>query len=433
MEKSLTLSELAECIGEGLQKNLQPHYWIIAEISEIQEKRNNHCYLELIEKQEDEDFPTAKMRAVIWANTFRMIDPYFESETGSRLAAGMKIMVLVTVTFHAVYGLSLQITDINPSYTIGEDELRRQKIIKQLEDDGVINLNKELDLPRVIQHIAVISSVQAAGYQDFMQQLEGNRMGIQYATTLFPAAMQGGDVESSIVAQLEEIANREDDFDCAVIIRGGGAKADLRWFDNYTIATHIANFPLPIITGIGHDKDFSIADLVAHTSLKTPTAVAEFINETNEIFVEDLTTFQDTVISLFKNEIINQQTILDSFSRSVRNGLSICLLETENKLKLFQQQIQYLTNQAILEKRTILERKKETLKETNKWMLLKYKNALDLTESRITSFDPQTILKQGYTITTDVNGHRITSTKQLAKKDLIQTHFSDGTITSTVN
>ncbi len=411
MDEGISLSELSALIEQGLKQTLHPHYWVVGEISEIQANRNGHCYLELIEKPEDEQNPTAKMRAVVWANVYRMLAPYFESETGSPLSVGMKILVQVSVNFHSLYGLSLQITDINPTYTIGEDELRRQKIIRQLEEEGIIDLNKEIPLPSVIQRIAVISSATAAGYQDFTQQLQFNLHGIAFHTELFPAAMQGVDVESTIIAQLDEIFKRESEFDAVVIIRGGGARTDLRWFDNYNIAANVAQFPLPVITGIGHDKDQSITDLVAHTSLKTPTAVAEFIINTCSEFIEQLNELQDRLQTTLSDEIRAQHDLLNNYISALSHRMQLVTMQSNNKLLHIRQ----------------------TLQHSAKTILLKAANDIQLAETRIIAKEPKTILKQGYTLTTSADGTIVRSSKQLKANDKITTHFADGTISSTVN
>lgn len=411
MDDGISLSELSAIIEQGLKQTLSPHYWVVGEISEIQDNRNGHCYLELIEKPDDEQNPTAKMRAVVWANVYRMLSPYFESETGSRLSVGMKILVQVSVNFHPLYGFSLQISDINPTYTIGEEEQRRQKIIRQLEDEGIIDLNKEIPLPSVIQRIAVISSETAAGYQDFMQQLQYNLHGIAFHTELFPAAMQGVEVEKTVIAQLDEIFKRERDFDAVVIIRGGGARTDLRWFDSYEIAANVAQFPLPVITGIGHDKDQSITDLVAHTSLKTPTAVAEFIVDTCSGFIDNLNDMQDTIFALFSEEIRRQNEILTDYVSTISHKIQLTTVQLEGKLSHIQQVLRHSV-------------------QTN---IMQATNKLQLMEQTIEARKPESVLKHGYTLTTTADGKIIRSSKQLTKNDNITTHFADGTVSSTIN
>src|SRR5574344_1062660 len=280
----------------------------------------------------------------------------------------MKILVQVSVSFHAMYGFSLVITDINPTYTVGEDEQRRIKIIRQLEEDGVMDLNKEIPMALVPQRVAIISSSTAAGYQDFMQQLQQNKYGIVFQTQLFPAAMQGADVEATVVAQLDEIYKRETDFDVVVIIRGGGARTDLRWFDSYAIAANVAQFPLPVITGIGHDKDQSITDMVANTSLKTPTAVAEFLIDECSAFVEQLAEVTYRIETAIADES-EQQSGLLAIARKV----------------------QELTEKRLLQART----------------------RLQVIETSIVARNPENILKQGYTFTANAKGEMIRSRSQV--------------------
>lgn len=433
MEEGISLSELAELIEQGLQKSLQPSYWVVAEISEIQANRNGHCYLELIEKPEDEQNPVAKMRAMIWANVYKLMDPYFESETGSHLAVGMKIMVLVSVTYHALYGLSLQITDINPVYTIGEDEQRRLKIIRQLEEEGIMELNKEVPLPTVIQRIAVISSPTAAGFQDFMNQLNYNQYGFKFQTTLFPAAMQGVEVEKSIVSQLDAIFQREQEFDAVVIIRGGGSRSDLRWFDSYEIAANVAQFPLPVITGIGHDKDQSITDLVANTSLKTPTAVAEFVVSVAAEYAEELDYYHERIKDIYDEIIEKQEQILQDFMSRVLQSMKIVMLQTNGVLKEYKNKIQYASVVRLNAQKNDLSNLRQRLKEQCNRQLFVQQKALDLVETKILAKNPETILQQGYTITTNGVGDILKSAKQAKKAETIITHFSDGEITSHIS
>ena len=272
---TLTLTELCAIIGEALDESLAPSYWVKAEISSLSLK-GGHMYLELVESGESRaKSMAAKMRATCWTGTQEMLNAYFESETGQRLQAGMSVLVEVAVQYHAVYGLSLSITNIDPSYTLGDIARQRQQTIAQLQKDGLLDAQQLLPLPTLIRRIAVISSPQAAGYEDFKHQLDNS--GYRFETQLFGATMQGEGAEKSILAALEEISALNDKFDCVAIIRGGGATTDLSCFDNYTLCAVCAQFELPIISGIGHTRDVSVLDLVAHEALKTPTAVAEWL------------------------------------------------------------------------------------------------------------------------------------------------------------
>jgi len=274
---TLTLSHINRMIRETLDSGLEPGYWITAEILELHINRNGHCYMDLVEKSETNDSVIARSRATIWSSKFRMLRPYFENATSMELKPGINILFRASVAFHAVYGLSLNITDIDPSYTVGDMALKKRMIIQKLEKSGVMNMNRELEMPTVPQHIAIISSETAAGFGDFMQTLSRNPYGYAFHTTLFQAVMQGEAAERSITGAMEKVFSDERSFDAAILIRGGGSQADLDCFNSYEIAMHIAQFPIPVLTGIGHERDETIADLVAHTRLKTPTAVAEFL------------------------------------------------------------------------------------------------------------------------------------------------------------
>lgn len=281
MHKHITLSELQRQIKQALEGALPLPVWVVAEVSELKVNYSGHCYLELVEKSEPArggtPIPRAQARAVIWRSQYAMLSAYFEAETGSRLAVGMKILAKVIVSYHELYGLSLQITDLDASYTLGEVERQKQLTIAQLKADGVWDMNREQELPLLTQRIAVVSSAAAAGYRDFCNELQQG--GYAFRTTLFDAVVQGQAAEESVCKALMQVAERQEEFDVVVIIRGGGSASDLSCFNSYRLCSYVAQFPLPVVTGIGHDKDTSVADMVAHTPLKTPTAVAAWLNE----------------------------------------------------------------------------------------------------------------------------------------------------------
>jgi exodeoxyribonuclease VII large subunit len=322
------LSELQEEIRETLGDHFRKPRWIVGEISEIKENFSGHCYLDLVEKDEKSDKFLAKARATIWSSTWRMLKPYFETSTGYSLVAGIKIMVSASVEYHPVYGLSLNIRDIDPSYTLGDVERRRQEIIRKLEEEGVLDMNKETGLPVAPQKIAIISSETAAGYEDFMEQLLNNPYGYKFYTLLYPAIMQGDQTESTIIEALEKIFEQEEFFDLVVIIRGGGSKAELASFDNYELAFHVSQFPIPVITGIGHEQDDTIVDLVAHTRLKTPTAVAGFLIDRLAAFESLLDEYAEILIKncqeiLHENELqlqIQRQRTLSAYRDFARSS-----------------------------------------------------------------------------------------------------------------
>lgn len=281
MYKHITLSELQRQIKQALEGALPLPVWVVAEVSELKVNYSGHCYMELVEKSEPArggtPIPRAQARAVIWRSQYAMLSAYFEAETGSRLAVGMKILAKVIVSYHELYGLSLQITDLDASYTLGEVERQKQLTIAQLKADGVWDMNRELELPLLTQRIAVVSSAAAAGYRDFCNELQQG--GYAFRTTLFDAVVQGQAAEESVCKALMQVAERQEEFDVVVIIRGGGSASDLSCFNSYRLCSYVAQFPLPVVTGIGHDKDTSVADMVAHTPLKTPTAVAAWLTE----------------------------------------------------------------------------------------------------------------------------------------------------------
>jgi len=274
---AITLFDLNSRIRQVLESGMPETLWVIAEIADLSINRNGHCYLELVEKSPEDGRILARSKATIWSNTLRILKPYFETTTGQELVPGIKILVRVTVEFHELYSISLNINDIEPSFTIGEMARNRMMIIRKLEDAGVFDMNKELEMPLVPQRIAVISSATAAGYGDFQDQLANNPNGYVFYTRLFPAVMQGEETVMTILSALDSIALWQDFFDVVVIIRGGGSKLDLSSFDHFDLGYYVTQFPLPVITGIGHEQDDTVLDLVAHTRCKTPTAVAEYL------------------------------------------------------------------------------------------------------------------------------------------------------------
>jgi exodeoxyribonuclease VII large subunit len=409
MNEKLTLTDLQLLIRDSLYIALPEMYWVIAEISEIKENSAGHCYLELIEKHPDENNVRAKIKAIIWSNRYRFIKSLFENITGESIKEGLKILVRAKVEYHEIYGLSLVITDIDPAFTVGELAIKRQQIIHRLEQEGVITMNKEIDFPYAPQRIAVISSKNAAGYTDFIKQLKGNSFGYIFYTALFESAMQGTDLENDIINALNRIADNSEKFDLVVIIRGGGSQADLSWFDNYNLAYHITQFPLPVITGIGHDKDMSVTDLVANKALKTPTATAEFIIE---------------CLSDAENHIYEMWQRIREISVQYTSDAGLVLINHASRLtaaaKSFSQTKKYSVDSLL----TSL--KSKTLNYTN------IKNAkLNILEVSLNILNPDNVLKRGYTITS-LKGKIIKAKSDLKEDDVIDTTFSDGKVKSRV-
>jgi exodeoxyribonuclease VII large subunit len=410
MEKeTYSLSQLTRFINQVIKVNFESPVWIKAEISELREASNGHCYLEFIEKDPDTDTLIAKIKANIWANTYRMLKPYFESSTGQQLHAGIKVLVSVTVDFHDVFGLSLNIRDIDPTYTLGELAKRRQEIIRQLEKDGVMEMNKSLEMATLPNRIAVISSPTAAGYDDFCNQLDNNPDGFVFYKKLFPAIMQGDQAADSIIEALDNIYGHVDLFDVVVIIRGGGATTDLACFDSYELALNCAQFPLPIIAGIGHQRDLSIVDMVAHTSVKTPTAAAALLIEMMEEARDRMTDAYTAIYQLLHQRVQSQQQKLADISWKIRHALI-------NKTS---------------DKKLTLERQKSRLIQAVRLAINTQKNKLAILENSIERHSPAFLLKYGYTITT-INGKKLSSVNDVQDGDTIKTYVSDGEVKSVV-
>lgn len=270
--KHITLSNLQDLIRRALERGVPQSVWVVAQVSDAKLNYSGHFYMELVERSADQQQSLAVARAVIWSKTYRMVGPYFESVTGGKITAGQKLLMRCSVSYHPVYGLSLVVEDIEPSYTVGLVEVMRRQTVARLRSEGVYDMNRQWELPPVVQRVALVSSATAAGYQDFMNEVGGG--GYDIRVTLFQATMQGAGAAASIVDALDKIAEVEYEFDAVVIIRGGGSVSDLACFDEYELCVNVAQFPLPVITGIGHDRDTSAADMVANVSFKTPTAVA---------------------------------------------------------------------------------------------------------------------------------------------------------------
>ena len=424
-----TLLEINQLVKETLDTQLEPSYWVIAEIGEMRLNQKGHCYLELIQK-EDERI-VAKSRATIWSYTYRNLSAWFENMTGERLREGITVLINVTIQYHEVFGLSFNIKDVDASFTLGERAKKRQIVINQLVDDGVFDMNKMLDLPLVPQHIAIISAPTAAGYGDFMHQLEQNDRGYNLHTELFNAIMQGEQAENSIIKALMKINDMSHRFDLVVLIRGGGASSDLDCFDSYELCSHIAQFPLPIVTGIGHERDETIADLVAHTRIKTPTAVSEFILQGIRAFEERLeATFQNLAWYADKH-MEAERRALEQKAWMINKTVQKIVLKEWRKLD---SRISSLTNTS----KNVLAKREEQLNKYIERIQSVTKNELDNINRTIENYhhylgslDPKQVLKRGYSITT-LNGKKVTSDTPLDAGMTIQTHLVDRTIESDI-
>jgi exodeoxyribonuclease VII large subunit len=422
----LSLYELNKKISEALANNLEPSYWVVAEIGQIQTNRKGHCYLELVEKEDDQI--KAKTRATIWSYTYRNLSTWFEGITGQSLKAGMKILFNATIQYHEIYGFSLNIRDIDAQYTLGERAKKRQEIIEKLREDGVFEMNKELRLPTVPQNIAVISSETAAGFGDFMDQIVGNDYGYEIKIELFNAVMQGEDAASSIIDAMHQVFENIGNYDLLVIIRGGGATLDLDCFDNYDLGSHVAQFPIPVITGIGHERDETITDMVAHTKMKTPTAVAEFIiSGFRNIEIELMEKFNFLSGKLDRaldEESQNLDQLLFRFQRSVQQKLNV----QEIKLSKWIKNLHYGYQNALKVENQKLNDLKQSIKRSPS-LLIRNQTYLEYLEKEINVLDPQNVLKRGYSITT-VNGKNVTLVKKIVKDTKMITLTSNRKIES---
>ena len=382
--KQYTLSELCQAIEQVLQFELGDTYWVRAEIASLTER--GHCYMELVEKAKNNTV-AAKVRATCWQQVYHLLSAYFATETGQTLSVGMQVLLQVEVSFHAVYGLSLHVVGIDPTFTLGDLARQRQLTIQRLQEDGVMDLQRALTIPSLPRRIAVISAADAAGYGDFCHQLLSNSSGFLFRTQLFPAVMQGDQSPASIIAALEQIAYQVEQYDVVVIVRGGGATTDLRNFDDYSLAFHCANFPLPIIAGIGHTRDVSVVDMVVHTSVKTPTAAAEWLITAMQEQADRLAELQLRLQRIAQHAIRKQQNQLDNLWQSLRFA---------TQRRLHRQRAQ-----------------------------------LELWAKTIALHSPERIYRMGYTLTT-VNGKIVRSIHDVQAGEQLLTHTADGVIQSEV-
>ena len=382
--RQYSLIELCDQIDEVLSIELAESYWVRAEIASLTER--GHCYMELVEKARNNSI-AAKVRATCWSHVYHLLAAYFANETGQALSVGMQVLLQVEVSFHAVYGLSLNVLGIDPTFTLGDMARQRQQTIQRLQEDGVMEMQKALEMPKLPRRIAVVSAADAAGYGDFCHQLESNNGGFLFRTRLFPAIMQGEQSPMSIINALESIAASAENYDVVVIVRGGGATTDLRNFDDYSLAFHCANFPLPIIAGIGHTRDVSIVDMVVHTSVKTPTAAAEWL-------INSMQMQADKIGELYMR-----------LQRAAQHAVS----QQNNRLASLWQSLRFATQRRVQKQRLQLE----------------------LWNKTIALHSPERIYQMGYSLTT-ANGKIVKSIHDVKAGEELMTHTADGVIRSIV-
>jgi len=382
--KQYSLLELCGWIQDVVGNDMPDRYWVRAEIASMSVR--GHCYMELVEKSEN-GILAAKMRATCWSNVYALLSAYFAQETGQSLHVGLQVLLEVSVEYHAVYGLSLNVWSIDPTYTLGDLAKQRQATIRQLTEDGVMELQRALEVPSLPRRVAVISSADAAGYGDFCDQLKHNRFGFAFVTQLYPAVVQGDTAARSIINALGAIAAQEEEWDVVVIIRGGGASTDLSCFDDYMLASHCAQFPLPIVAGIGHTRDVSVVDMVVHTSVKTPTAAAEWLVE----------------------RVAEQVERVGGLQLRLERAVQGAVNKEKNRLVVYHQRMMSAVYQ----------------------VLAREKGKLNLWQKTVELHSPERIYRMGYSLTT-VNGKVVRGAQDVAKGDMIETHLRDGVIQSEV-
>lgn len=431
MRDAFTLFELNEMVRQVLETGMPDEYWVEAELSEVREVRG-HCYMELIQKDEHSHTPIAKASAKCWSRQWMLIRPYFERMTGQRLHAGLKVLLKVVVNFHEAYGFSWIVVDIDPNYTMGDMARKRLEIIQKLKEEGVFDMQKELAIPMFAQRIAVISSANAAGYGDFCNQLSDNEHGYLFSTQLFPAIMQGEQVEGSVIAALNQINRQADHFDVVVIIRGGGATSDLSGFDTFDLAENVANFPLPIITGIGHERDESVLDLVANTPLKTPTAVAAFLIDHLAAVDERIEEARQSIADVVKQRMDTEKLRLNKLAEKIPLLFSVVKTQRINDVDALLTKLIHLMGDRITAERYHLSMLQGRLKPAADKRLMEQDHRVTLLEQKALALDPGRLLKKGYSITL-FQGKAVRDAATLRKGDEIVTKLGKGSVKSIIS
>ena len=431
-KQALSLVELNQRIRMTLEQAFPDTYWVRAEMSDVRENgASGHCYLEFIEKDPRSGQLLAKVRGAIWAKTFRLLKPYFEMETGQRFVSGLKVLVRVTVDFHELYGLSLTVVDIDPAYTLGDMARKRLEIIRQLQEEGVFELNKELPLPLLPRRIALISSPTAAGYEDFMNQLTHNRAGYPFYVKLFPALMQGERTEESVIAALDRIYAHQELFDVVALLRGGGATSDLNSFDSYLLAANCAQFPLPILTGIGHERDDTVVDLVAHTRLKTPTAVAEFLIARMDQAAQIVEELQQTMTQSASVRLLQEKQRLQSYATRFPALVGQRMERNRTLLHQLGAKLPTMAQGFVERKRAMVDRLAMQLRNATTTHLAEKQRFLQLQEQFVRMASPDYILRRGYSLTLR-EGKIIKRAEELHVGEELTTRFMDGEVKSII-
>ncbi len=449
----ISLFDLNNRVRRVLKDQFAEPLWITAEIASVLENRSGHCYLELVDKCEEEENPVAVAKGTIWAFTYRMLKPYFETTTGRRLEKGMKVLIQAEVVFHELYGFSLNIKDIDPTFTIGNIERTRREIIEQLEQEGIIDMNQNLEMPLLPKNVAVISSPTAAGLGDFLDQLHNNSYGYKFHVKLFPAVMQGEKTTESVIAALDRIYEYEELFDVVVIIRGGGGQADLGSFDSYDMAANVAQFPLPVIVGIGHERDETIVDRVAFVRVKTPTAAAAFLIERFQNFEaridelkEDFWAGADVLVVRAKNRqqmlavemkrmtqrmLDNHINRLRLYSHKSGQAARLFVLNYQGRFGAIGVRLKNGVESGFSRSNLAMQGYVERIKRQCRILFEKDLHVLELAETKVKYVDPKNVLERGYSITR-LNGKAVRSIESVKVGDVLETSLVDGWVRSVV-
>lgn len=417
-------------VRDVVELGMPGSYWVEAELSEVRE-RSGHCYMELVQKDLTGNSTVARASARCWRSTWASLRPGFEQVTGEHFRAGLKVLLQVHAQFHENFGFSWIVTDIDPAYTLGDMARRRQEIIRILKEEGVFDLNKELCLSLFASRIAVVSSESAAGYGDFCNQLDTNAYGFAFSVRLFPAVMQGERTEGSIISALDAINSEADDFDCVVIIRGGGAVSDLSAFDSLALAENVANFPLPVITGIGHERDESVLDMVANKRVKTPTAAAALLIENLKHTYDRIVQAQERISVSVSRRMDYERVRLERVSGRIPVLFSLVKTRQQARIDSFFARVGAAAGRTVAEERLRLDRLSVALAPAVRQRLSAENHRLELLGQRISAVDPAILLRRGYSITLH-NGRAVYSPGQLSDGDVIETRLAEGNVRSVV-
>lgn len=429
-ETAISLVEFNRRIGGLLHDASVQRCWVVAETSDVRQS-GGHCYLELVQKDAQTGQTLARMRGIVWASVYARLHCEFERATGQPFASGMNVMVEVSANFHEQYGLSVVITGINPTYTLGDMARQRLEILNRLRSEGIIDMNKQLPWPDVAQRVAVISAAGAAGYGDFMNQLHNNPSGIKFYTCLFPAVMQGQSTVTSVIAALERINDYADLFDCVVIIRGGGSTSDLNSFDNYDLAANVAQFPLPVICGIGHDRDNTVVDSVASVRVKTPTAAAEWLLDRAQSALDHVNALTDMVVDSATQMLSGARQQLAYFTSGIPLMADNIVVRHRARLQQIAAAIPVVAARRIDGAGKDLAFASQRVAMAARQCVANERQRVTGLEKQVELLSPDRVLRRGYSLTLR-DGHVVTFASSLRAGDSLVTRFADGERTSVV-